>query len=399
MAEDFGPVYGERPSYIVPIAIAVSFLIAGGIGAVFYFQQEPSIERVAVGPAAMPSEPQPPPAPARPEPVSRFKSVYDTFEISALPASFERTKNATRLLDQLQREPCDREAIVPLAALMDDAGYPRESAKSVMKFGERCGQSAQLYERAYFALSRVSDFSGALDVSQAMVRSDPANGRYRVLRGTANEHLKNFEAALSDYLSTLQLFTNLSRVAPSEFYRVSLMYDAIGRPCDAITPLEMYLSYDAAKRQTPQISQMIVEFANKGDCRSTYANGSDKVLLDDRNIVDVTINGARGRMIVDTGASMVSITPSFASRAGISPDERNPMTFHVVGGTIQSAPGTAQLMEVGNARAASVPVAVSTSHPSAYGPQVDGLLGMTFLARFNMTLTGGALELTPRVLN
>ncbi|MEH2609450.1 hypothetical protein V1293_001739 [Bradyrhizobium sp. AZCC 1693] len=26
-------------------------------------------------------------------------------------------------------------------------------------------------------------------------------------------------------------------------------------------------------------------------------------------------------------------------------------------------------------------------------------LGMTFLARFNVTLTNGALELTPRVLN
>lgn len=123
------------------------------------------------------------------------------------------------------------------------------------------------------------------------------------------------------------------------------------------------------------------------------------MLIEASNIIDVMINGAKGRMIVDTGASMVSITPAFATRAGISPDERNPMTIYVVGGTIQSSPGTAQLIEVGNARAANVPVAVSISHPSAYGPQVDGLLGMTFLARFNVTLTGGALELTPRVLH
>ncbi|MBH5373538.1 retropepsin-like aspartic protease family protein [Bradyrhizobium glycinis] len=143
---------------------------------------------------------------------------------------------------------------------------------------------------------------------------------------------------------------------------------------------------------------MISEFANKGNCRASYAAGSDRVLVAPSNIVEVTINGAKGRMIVDTGASMVSITPSFATRAGISPDERNPMTFYVVGGTIQSSPGTAQLIEVGNARAANVPVAVSTGHPSAYGPQVDGLLGMTFLARFNITLAGGALELKPREL-
>jgi hypothetical protein len=30
---------------------------------------------------------------------------------------------------------------------------------------------------------------------------------------------------------------------------------------------------------------------------------------------------------------------------------------------------------------------------------VDGLLGMTFLARFNVVLAGGALELKPRILN
>ncbi|WP_456726877.1 retropepsin-like aspartic protease [Bradyrhizobium sp. USDA 3397] len=54
---------------------------------------------------------------------------------------------------------------------------------------------------------------------------------------------------------------------------------------------------------------------------------------------DVTINGARGRMIVDTGASMVSMTQAFAARARIMPDESNPITFQVVGGTHQSAPG------------------------------------------------------------
>lgn len=399
MAEEFSPDLGERPSFLVPAAIILSMLVAGGIGAYFYFQQEEPVARSAPAPSPPVVETRVPPVQPKPEPVSRFKGVYDTFEISALPASFERTKNAARLLDQLQREPCDRQAIVPLASLMDDAGYPRESAKIVLKFGERCGQTAALFERAYFALSRISDYAGALEVSEAMVKSDPANGRYRVLRGTAHEHLKNYSAALSDYLSTLQLFTDLSRVAASEFYRVSLMYDALGRPCDAITPMEMYLSYDIVKRQTAQISRMINEFANKGNCRAFYATGSDRVLVAPSNIVEVTINGAKGRMIVDTGASMVSITPSFAARAGISPDERNPMTFYVVGGTIQSSPATAQLIEVGSARAANVPVAVSTGHPSAYGPQADGLLGMTFLARFNITLGGGALELKPRVLN
>jgi len=75
------------------------------------------------------------------------------------------------------------------------------------------------------------------------------------------------------------------------------------------------------------------------------------------------------------------------------------MVFQVVGGTIQSAPGYAQLIEVGKARAANVPVAVSVGNNAAYGPQIDGLLGMSFLARFNVALSSNTLELKPRVLN
>jgi aspartyl protease family protein len=282
---------------------------------------------------------------------------------------------------------------------MEQAGYPRESARSAQKFGERCGYDHELLEVAYAALTRVGDLAAAVSTASQMIELDQAGGRYRFLRGTAYEGLKNYKAALSDYISALQLFTDLRNVASSEFYRISRMYDAIGRPCDAITPLEMFLSYDVARRQTQQISQMIKEFANKGNCRATYATGSDRVLIPASNVIDVVINGARGRMIVDTGASMVSITAAFAARARILPDESNPMTFQVVGGTVKSAPGYAQLIQLGNARAANVPVAVSIGNDTAFGPQVDGLLGMTFLARFDVTLANGALELKPRVLN
>ena len=104
-------------------------------------------------------------------------------------------------------------------------------------------------------------------------------------------------------------------------------------------------------------------------------------------------------MLVDTGASMVSITPGLAARARILPDEQNLMTFQVVGGTVQSAPGYAQLIQVGQTSAASVPVAISVGREAAFGDQIDGLLGMTFLARFNFTFSSGILELKPRTIN
>lgn len=379
MPERLAPVYEERTSYFVPAVVALVAVLGAGFGIYAYLQGVPIF--------------------SKPIYVSPYKPVYEQLDASTLPPQFERAPGAIRLLDQLRREPCDREAIIPLAKLMVDEGYPREGAKSSMKFGERCGYDGNLLEGAYAALTRVGDLTGAVVAANEMIKLDQARGRYRFLRGSAYEGLKNYKAALSDYISTLQLFTDLSNVAPSEFYRISRMYDAVGRPCEAITPLEMYLSYNVAQRQTAQLSQMVTEYANKGNCRANYATGSDRVMVSPPNIVDVVINGARGRMIVDTGASMVSLTPRFAARARILPDENNLMTFQVVGGTIQSALGYAQLIELGKTRAANVPVAVSVGNNAAFGQQIDGLLGMTFLARFNVTLSSGALELKPRVLN
>lgn len=394
MPERTVPDYAERPAYFMIAAIVIALLIAGGIAGFFYFQLAASESRLS----SQASMRQTQAAPSAP-PVSRYRKVYEDLDVTTLPSTFEYTQGAGRFFDQLQREPCDSEAVVPLAKLIEQSGYPRESAKSALAFGRRCGQNDELLEIAYAALTRVSDYSGALGVSEEMVKLDPASSRYRFLRGTAYERLKNYQAALNDFISTLQLFSNLSNVAASEFYRISRMYEAIGRPCDAITPLEMFLSYDVRGRQTPQISQMITQYANKGNCRASYATGGDRALVGSANMVDVRINGAKGRMIVDTGASLVSITPSFAARARIHADESNPITMQVVGGTVQSAPGYAQLVEVGSAQAANVPVLISTGNDAAYGAQVDGLLGMTFLARFNVTLAGGVLELKPRVLN
>ncbi|MCX7310199.1 MAG: retropepsin-like aspartic protease [Alphaproteobacteria bacterium] len=362
--------YEER-SFIAPAILSIAVVIAVGVGAYYFYFSN--------------SQPQ-------------YRSVLTELDASSLPVSFERILAAQRPLDQLKREPCDREAIIPLAELMTKSGYPRESAKSAIKFSERCGPSVELFQLAYEALDRLGDFKGAVNIANEMIKLDQANPDYRFWRGQSHENLKNYKAALSDYVSTLQLFRNLSRVSLSQFYEVSRMYAAIGRPCDAITPLEMYLSYDVARRQTAQITKLISEYAIQGDCRAQHAAGSDKIILPPNNIVEVVVNGVRGRMVLDTGATMVAITPSFASRAKIIPDDQNMMTVGVVGGTIQSAPGYASVIQVGKTSAANVPVAVSTGRDDAYGPDIDGLLGMTFLARFVLTISSGTVELKPRTL-
>jgi hypothetical protein len=79
-------------------------------------------------------------------------------------------------------------------------------------------------------------------VADELVKFDAASYDYRFMRGFAYERSRDYKAALADYISTLALFPDLSKVAGSQFYQVSAMYDKMGKPCDAIGPLETYIS-------------------------------------------------------------------------------------------------------------------------------------------------------------
>ncbi len=255
-----------------------------------------------------------------------------------------------------------------------------------------------MLEAAYSAYTRVGDHKAAVRVADELVKSDLGNKNYRFWRGNAHEHARDYKAALSDYISTLELFPDLSTVAASQFYEVSLMYDKIGKPCEAISPLETYLSYNVNERQTQQIAKLISEYSRKGKCAANYANGSARIIIPPNNRIDVLINGSKARMILDTGATQVSITPEMAAR-WIVPDTSDFVEVKVVGGLLQQATGYAQSIQVGSATAANVPVLIAVGSQNAFGAETDGLLGMSFLSRFTVTLSTGSVELQQKVRN
>jgi hypothetical protein len=66
---------------------------------------------------------------------------------------------------------------------------------------------------------------------------------------------------------------------------------------------------------------------------------------------------------------------------------------------VKQATGYAQTMQVAEAKAANVPVLIAINSTNTFGPEIDGLLGMTFLSRFNATVSPGLFELKPRFRN
>ena len=92
-------------------------------------------------------------------------------------------------------------------------------------------------------------------------------------------------------------------------------------------------------------------------------------------VVDAAVNGAPVRMLVDTGASLVTLTPADARAAGIDP------AGLVFSGRVQTANGTARMapvtlreIRIGQLSIYDVPAAILENLNVS-------LLGMSFLGR------------------
>jgi tetratricopeptide (TPR) repeat protein len=359
---------------------AVTIVLAIGAGAVYWLP-------TSAPPAAPPA--------AAPQP-SEFERVYSQLGIQPLPPNVERRQQVQNRLDQLSREACYTDAIVGLGRALLDAGYPREAAIGSRSFVKRCGSASEVLPNAYFALERLNDFSGALEVANELVEALPADGTARYWRALAYDRTGQFSLAVVDYMNTVQLFGDQKTIFGDVFYKWSRTYAALGRYCDAITPMEMYISLDPANRRTPQTTKIISDYADKGDCDKRYATGTARVPLAGLGVrtLNVVVNNVAGTMILDTGASFVSITSQFAFKARVATEPGNQVIMKTVGGKALAGIGYANSVSVGKAEASGVVTAVFRDDSNPFGSRVDGLLGMSFLSRFRVNLSPRAIELT-----
>jgi tetratricopeptide (TPR) repeat protein len=327
-----------------------------------------------------------------------YSALYETLGIAPLPSSIETLSQIQTPLDRLNREPCYRDAIRDFSEGLMKAGRPREAATSVRSFVKRCKNSEGLLAIAYSALESISDYQGAVEVADQLVKAYPATGAFRYRRARAYDHLDDFSHALMDYLNAVQLDNDPKSLAGDVFFNTSRMYAELGRYCDAITPMETYISLDPADRRTPQTTKIIAEYANKGNCDTGYASGTARIPIPGQSnvhLLRVFVNSVGGNFILDTGATFVAVTPQFASKARIDTESGNQVIMKTVGGTALADIGYATKIAVGKAEASGVVVAVHRDGAKPFGDGVDGLLGMSFIARFQLNISPKAIELIP----
>ena len=102
------------------------------------------------------------------------------------------------------------------------------------------------------------------------------------------------------------------------------------------------------------------------------------------------VNGRRVNFLVDTGASLVSVSDEFARAAGIGPGE--PTVFRTANGERDGQIVTGIPVSIGPVSVSSVRVGVGLSGDSVD----DALLGQSFLSKFEILLQKDRMILRPK---
>jgi clan AA aspartic protease (TIGR02281 family) len=97
-------------------------------------------------------------------------------------------------------------------------------------------------------------------------------------------------------------------------------------------------------------------------------------------IAPVVVNGQRGRFLLDSGSSVIVVSPSFAARTGVRP-RRDSLELETLGGRTRAPWVTFGSLRVGDAEVRNVDAVV---HPPT--GDLDGILGNSFLSHWDFSL-------------
>jgi clan AA aspartic protease (TIGR02281 family) len=316
--------------------------------------------------------------------------------IPLLPRAAAEAREVKGSLSRLMREPCDRAAIFPLTDGLVEISYKREAVAALLSFASRCGQADNAHYRAAHILLELSEYQQVADVMTGLVERSPWSPEYRSVRSEAYDGLHDYTSALADLVSTVSLVSDPASVSSGVFLRMAKLYSKLGRVCEAITPIQMWIAPDPAKRDTPQTRAIIHEYSKNGRCESTYAKGSDSFPRAGNGVplVRVQVNGLWATMLLDTGASSVSVTEDFAARARVGLDPVRTVSVQTANGVTEGKFGSADSIKLGRLEAKNV--GIVTVNQRDFGRGVDGLLGMSFLARYDLAITARDIKLTQK---
>ncbi len=298
-------------------------------------------------------------------------------------------------LEELGREKCDKEAISQLAKALDQAGYRREAAVAQVNFSSQCDGYAPALRGAVNMFLKLSDYTTAEHIASDLIRLEPFSDNGYFLRALAHDGNKSFKSAIDDYVTAIELFGNKDRIGSISYYNMARDYERLGQFCDAMLPIERWVALDPSRHDTSQTRAMLSDYAARGGCAAASSGGTETFPAARPGglvKVPVVINNVSGTFVLDTGASFVVITTSFANKAKIDIEQGSTIHLHTANGVVDGKRGRADMIQLRSLKARAVPVVIEADDAAAYG--ADGLLGLSFLSRFHMTIDGRSVRIS-----
>ena len=328
-----------------------------------------------------------------------FESVYQRLGV-ALPARAARDPVVWLRLEELKREPCDQKSINDLAGALEKSGYRREAAQGLYNFVKACGAPVTALHQSVDIFLKLSDNAMAVEVADEYIRRAPDNTNAHYLRGVGLQAVGVHERALADFANAIELYgQDKKTISGTVFVRMASSYAALGRFCEAASPIMTWVAFDPISRDTSRTQKMIADYEQQGNCASSTEFQKERYPLRGQRhvvLVKAEVNGVRGTFILDTGASYVSVKSGFAERAKIPQTATIDITLSTANGLAKGKLSKADKVQLGKLAAANVPVVVQKTDENSYGAGVDGLLGMSFLSRFEVQMTDGFIEVRTR---
>jgi aspartyl protease family protein len=317
-----------------------------------------------------------------------------------LPSAVAERHRVRKALEELNREPCDQTAIVDLGKALDQEGYRREAATAHVSFSSNCGNHAPSLRAAANILIKLSDYAGAVKIASKLIDLEPFNDNGYFLRALANDRGAMPKKAIDDYLTAIELFGDKSKIASVSYDGLARSYEKLGQFCDAALSIDAWVALNPGQHETSQTRAMISNYSAKGGCAARMPAAREEVFPITRhnNVVTlpVMVNGIRGTLILDTGATYVALKNAFAQRAKVEIEQDSSVRLNTANGLADGKRGRAKIIQLRSLQAKDVPIVVQTESRGMYGDGVDGLLGMSFLSRFHVTIGPSSVKLSPR---
>lgn len=295
-------------------------------------------------------------------------------------------------------EPCNRTLATRLAnKLLNNSEY--SAALSFIRNTEAaCGPNEDLLPIVFFSQKGSSDFAGAEETANILLEKHPGSSRIYAWRAEARHGRGDLDGAYEDLSRSIYLVSDPDRVNPVGVEQLAKLAAEAGRPCEAIAVMRDFAAMYPEKWKMPAVRTMMEKWRKDGSCPPPFGSGTASMKYSPSAksiLMPVTVNGVTGRFIVDTGASRTVLTRAFAAKAKVEATDDEGATVTTANGEVWQMGGRASHMAMGGAEARDVQIFVQQENQTGFGRGVDGLLGLSFLGNFKVTIGEGSLSLTP----